>query len=230
MHYYPFHIKDYATATAHLSALEDLTYRRLIDLYCLDEKPISLDLKSVARKLRMALEDVETVVREFFTETPEGWSHGRCDNEILIYREVVERNRKNGKLGGRPKKTQSVSSGMPVGTHSEPSRNPLESQPRTKNQEPTLLDLEVQIEGVSSSRKRPRRPTEDEWRIYGRCLDPPFPDRDASRAWDYYEGNGWKTGKNPVKDWKACCRQCHSRWAEGPKQSTPQNNDIRRLF
>ena len=29
---------------------------------------------------------------------------------------------------------------------------------------------------------------------------------DAERFYDYYEGNGWKIGRNPMKDWKATAR------------------------
>ena len=28
----------------------------------------------------------------------------------------------------------------------------------------------------------------------------------AERFIDYYESNGWKVGRNPMKDWKACVR------------------------
>lgn len=29
---------------------------------------------------------------------------------------------------------------------------------------------------------------------------------DPERFWNYYEANGWKVGKNSMKDWKACVR------------------------
>ncbi|MDF1551907.1 MAG: hypothetical protein P1P84_02540 [Deferrisomatales bacterium] len=29
---------------------------------------------------------------------------------------------------------------------------------------------------------------------------------DAHRFWDFYASNGWKVGKNPMTDWKACVR------------------------
>jgi len=35
MHYYQFNIGDYASHTRHLSDLEDLAYRRLLDAYYL---------------------------------------------------------------------------------------------------------------------------------------------------------------------------------------------------
>lgn len=47
------------------------------------------------------------------------------------------------------------------------------------------------------------RPSLDEVKAY--CLE-----RgnivDAQRWFDYYTANGWKVGKNPMKDWKACVR------------------------
>ena len=39
MHYYSFNIGDYASHTRHLTAIEDLAYRRLLDLYYLHEQP-----------------------------------------------------------------------------------------------------------------------------------------------------------------------------------------------
>ena len=29
---------------------------------------------------------------------------------------------------------------------------------------------------------------------------------DAECFYNYYESNGWKVGRNPMKDWKACIR------------------------
>lgn len=43
--------------------------------------------------------------------------------------------------------------------------------------------------------------------------------------WDYYTGNGWKTGRNPVKDWKATMRNWlrNQRKWETPKRA--ENNE-----
>lgn len=37
---------------------------------------------------------------------------------------------------------------------------------------------------------------------------------DAQRFYDYYEANGWKVGKNPMKNWKAAVRN----WEQRQKQ------------
>lgn len=39
---------------------------------------------------------------------------------------------------------------------------------------------------------------------------------DAQNFYDYYESNGWKVGRNPMKDWKATLRRWHS-------TNTPKN-------
>jgi uncharacterized protein YdaU (DUF1376 family) len=84
MNYYPFHLGDYATHTAHLEMLEDLAYRRLLDLYYLRDAPIPADVQEAARLIRMKAqaEYVEAVLREFFDLAEDGWRHGRCDEEL----------------------------------------------------------------------------------------------------------------------------------------------------
>lgn len=84
MNYFPFHIGDYAAHTAHLEPMEDLAYRRLLDLYYLRETPIPADIQATAKlvRLRSFAADVESVLNEFFKLTDSGWKHGRCDTEI----------------------------------------------------------------------------------------------------------------------------------------------------
>ena len=70
MNYYPFHVGDYAAHTAHLDLLEDLAYRRMLDLYYLRECALPHDPAEVARLIRMRgnVAEVTAVLREFFTE------------------------------------------------------------------------------------------------------------------------------------------------------------------
>lgn len=39
---------------------------------------------------------------------------------------------------------------------------------------------------------------------------------------DYYESNGWKVGRNPMKDWKACVRTWHKKEEERRAQQRSQ--------
>lgn len=68
----------------HLSEIEDLTYRRLLDWYYLHESPIPLDLNEVSRQIRMRSHSdcIATVLLEFFERTADGWIHHRANKEI----------------------------------------------------------------------------------------------------------------------------------------------------
>ncbi len=108
MIWYKFHLGDYITHTLHLGDAEDLAYRRLLDLYYMSEKPLPLDTEAVSRRIRLDLDITESVLNEFFDRTDEGYRNTRCDEEIARYQHQVEINKRAAKLGGRPKKTESV--------------------------------------------------------------------------------------------------------------------------
>jgi len=116
MHYYQFSIGDYRAATAHLSNDEDLAYRRLLDMYYDTEKKIPLDTQWVARRLRVDTKVVNSVLADMFEKQEDGWFHARCQEVIGHYHAMADKNRANGKLGGRRKNPV----GNPVGSDSQP--------------------------------------------------------------------------------------------------------------
>ena len=73
--------------------------------------------------------------------------------------------------------------------------------------------------------KRFQKPTLQEIRDYclerGNSIDP-------ERFMDYYESNGWKVGKNPMKDWKAAIRtwEANDKKYSESKQEIKKNNKI----
>lgn len=139
MHYYKFNIADYRKDTSHLSTIEHGIYRQLIDWYYLDEKPIPLETQVVSRRLRLGSEleflSLQNVLSDFFKEGKTGYIHKRIEVEIKDYHEQAEKNKNNGKLGGRPKKTQSVISGLPDESQNNPNHKPI-----TNNHKPIDKD------------------------------------------------------------------------------------------
>jgi uncharacterized protein YdaU (DUF1376 family) len=126
MHYFQFHIGDYRAATAHLSNDEDLAYRRLLDMYYDTENQIPLDTQWVAKRLRMDCDVVKVVLQDMFKLTETGWHHGRCETVIEQYHAMAEKNRANGRLGGRKKN--------PVATVSQPiAKATINNEPITNN-------------------------------------------------------------------------------------------------
>jgi uncharacterized protein YdaU (DUF1376 family) len=143
MFYYKHHIGDYRRDTGHLSLLEHGAYRQLLDLYYVDEKPIPNETDWVMRRLsaktQVEKDAVLAVLSDFFTQDSEGWSHKRCDSEILAYEEKADQNQKNGKLGGRPKKNAEINPEITqpvIFTNPTQSQNNLNHEPLTTNHKP----------------------------------------------------------------------------------------------
>jgi uncharacterized protein YdaU (DUF1376 family) len=109
VNYYPFHIGDYLSATRHLSWEEDAAYRRLLDTYYTNEKPLPVELRAVCR-LVLAQTDaqreaVEVVLNEFFELTPDGWINHRADSEIESMRDKqIAQDEKNSHEANRLKR------------------------------------------------------------------------------------------------------------------------------
>ena len=156
MNYFQFHIGDYKSATSHLSNEEDLAYRRLLDMYYDSESPIPLETQWVARRIRMDSDVVSLVLKDMFTHTQEGWRHTRCDQVIADYHEMAEKNRANGRKGGRKKN--------PVGSQVAPDSQPIVKA--TINQEPITINQEP----VTTKEKPQDKPADvlfDEfWKAY----------------------------------------------------------------
>ena len=92
MHFYSFNIGDCISHTKHLSDMEDLAYRRLLDLYYLHEQALNENVTLVARKINMKDNEpeVQVVLEEFFIlEAGKGWTNPRADQEIGKYKSKV---------------------------------------------------------------------------------------------------------------------------------------------
>jgi len=125
MHYYQFNIGDYNKHTMHLSPIEDITYRRLLDMYYDTELPIPNDIPWVSRRLRIEAGIVKSVLLEFFEPSDDGYKNHRADIEIAGYHGFLEKQKSNGIKGGRPKKTHGIPKPNPSLTQNNPKQEPL---------------------------------------------------------------------------------------------------------
>jgi uncharacterized protein YdaU (DUF1376 family) len=210
MHYYPFHVSDYIHDTAHLSNEEDLAFRRLLDLYYTQEKPIPNKTQEVARRIRMAKQigAVQTVLEEFFDFDMEQdhWYHKRCDETIAAYQAKAERNRQVGKLGGRPKVN-------PQETQMVSRQNP--------NQEPITINQEPKVKTQRGSRLPTDWTLPDEWADWAEKERPDLLVYKIAESFkDFWIS---KPGAGGVKlDWQATWRN----WVRSQKQSFAKAQDL----
>lgn len=96
---------------------------------------------------------------------------------------------------------------------------PPSNQLPTEIEEEKELDIEKEEEvcaddSANTPQKRFRKPTLEEVANYCKERNNNV---DPQRFWDFYEAKGWKIGKSPMKDWKACVRT----WEKGERGNPP---------
>ena len=116
MHFYSFNIGDYMSHTVHLSLMEDLAYRRCLDIYYLHEKPLPEDATEVARLIRMPEHkpEVVQVLKEFFThDVGTGYVHKRTNEEITKYQAKIQAASRAGKASALARSNASLTKVQP---------------------------------------------------------------------------------------------------------------------
>lgn len=167
MNYYPFHLGDYATHTAHLDMLEDLAYRRLLDLYYLREAPIPADVQEAARLIRMKpqAEYVEAVLREFFELSEDGWRHGRCDEELARMQDKQAKARASAEASVKARQAKAMQSLNDRPTDAQPTLDVGATTVELPTPTPTPTpSTTTSLRSVGA--KRPDDVPEDVWRDF----------------------------------------------------------------
>lgn len=128
---YQFHIRDYLTKTRHLSLTEDLAYRRLMDVYYTEEKPLPIQPEDCARLIAMReySDDVGRVLQEFFIQSDDGWRNDRCDYEIEKYHGKAESARRANKAKIEKKTLKSELKPEPFQDATQKPKNPQTQKP-----------------------------------------------------------------------------------------------------
>jgi len=212
MHYYQFHIGDYKSHTHHLSLLEDLAYRRLLDFYFLHEQPIKH--RDIARQIGMREheEDVMTVLNEFFISTEDGFVSPRADKEIKQYKEFAEAGKRGAaKRWGTPPNGEAIS---------PPNATPI----ATNNHKP----LTINHKPIKENKRGSRLP--QDWfltKAMGDWATQERPDLDIRQVAEQFK-DYWvaQAGQKGVKlDWDATWRN----WIRNTKAVKPNPYDVGRL-
>jgi len=187
----PWYPSDYLRDTMTLSLEEDAVYRRAIDFLWQNPEGIPTETGRLCRALRITSEEAGRlgwVLGKYLIVVEGCYTSARVNRE----REKAQKNREskksNGSLGGRPPKDKTET--KPAGYDSlklnetpspSPSPSPSKSEEKVgrKNFAPPTL-----IEVSAYCRERNNAVDPEKWMAY-------------------YVSNGWKVGKNSMKDWKS---------------------------
>ena len=206
MHFYQFHIGDYKSHTSHLTPMEDLAFRRLLDFYYLHEHPIKH--RDIARQIGLKdfEQDVLTVLEEFFLSTDAGFVNPRADKEIAKYREFSEA----GKRGAAKR----------WGSNGEANSPPNATPIATNNHKPITINHKPKVESTRGSRLSPDFCLTEEWKEF--CQQD-RPDLNPSKVFETFK-DYWvaKAGQQGVKlDWFATWRN----WVRSQNQAPVNKAD-----
>lgn len=215
MKYYQFHLGDYAQHTGHLDPIEDIVYRRMLDLYYREQSPLPTDVHRIAKLIRMPehASTVRDILNEFFTESPEGHRNTRADREIDSYKRMAD-----GGAKGAAKRWLKRGDAHPMATPCPPDQNPnANHEPITINQEPIITAPQ------SDAKKRGSR-LADDWVLpkhWGEWALSQFPNwsvqeirTESEKFRDFWVA---KSGKDAAKlDWEATWRN----WCRNAKKSS----------
>jgi uncharacterized protein YdaU (DUF1376 family) len=149
---------------------------------------------------------VDYVITRFFPIIQGKLTNNRADREIEGRRQFLEEQSRKGRLGGRPKgkpnesrgKAEAKAGGKPKGKPGEslPAPAPVpDPEPRPS---PEPKDQERIVTRPGNGRFTP--PTLDDVSDYCKARENRV---DPIKFHAHYTANGWRVGKNPMKNWKA---------------------------
>ena len=228
MRFYSFHIGDYASHTRHLTLMEDLAYRRLLDLYYLHERPLNARSTDVARAIGMRDYEAEvaTVLGEFFELVDgSGWINWRADEEIVRCKSKQEQASRAGKASAQRRFNARSTDVQPPITH-----DPL---PNTQERTSTEKSVEGGAGGTRAERAdRGTRlpadwsPTEAD-RAFAANLGVAV-DREAASFRDYWHSKPGADGRKT--NWSATWRNWVRRSSERKGNGTGSRSQSRNGF
>jgi len=166
-----------------------------ITLLCAQHQKGPLSEKTI----RLLVGSISVSVLEKFQKNDEGlFFNARLSIEIENRIAFTQSRKLNGSKGGRPKKeTYEKPNGYALAKASE-------NLPENENENIIETGIEVRKESVRENQFQ--KPSIDEIFDYLRTK---YPDGSfdgtkvfSEKFWSHYENNGWKVGKNKMKNWK----------------------------
>ncbi len=141
MHYYQFNIGDYSSHTSRLSPIEDLSYRRLLDLYYLNERPFNGCSTDVARDIGLVeyQQEVDYILTKFFPKEGDLWTNKRAEVEIIAYKNKQKQQSEAGKKSAEARRIKGStlnSNGRSTGVQRDSNGRSTKHKPITNNQKP----------------------------------------------------------------------------------------------
>lgn len=134
MHYYTWFSKDYNNATMHLTIVEDMAFRRMLDWCYREEKQLPKNISEICKLIRYTKRQskvVKAILDEFFIETEDGFINKKVSEELSRFQKKSEKAKKSAQQRWhKSSKTKASANANALQTHCEGNAN---QQPTTNN-------------------------------------------------------------------------------------------------
>lgn len=241
-HWYPRNPQQYLTDTVWCDHATEVAHVRMIDTYYALGRPIKDDPERICNIGKIKQADYARVrgnLLELGWRIEGGlWRHKKIEETIDEQTRIREIRSRAGSAGNAKRWGADPS----VSSQTDPKPIANESQTDRKSVVVTVTGTGTDKEtGTDTEKERecaPRRtafakPSLDEVRLHAAKIG--LPESEADRFFYYYESNGWRVGRNPMRSWRAATINWRKKWEEQggkripePRQ-TQEKIELRRL-
>ena len=199
-YWFAFDWISYDEKTRDLSLVEHGAYIQLLKHYYSTGSPLPVENEKLARICGAHSTDeisaLAMVLRRYFYLELDGWHNKRCDEEIAKRNEISNKRSRFGKRGGLAKaKANAMANGL---ANDQQNDTHLTTNSNTKPKVKSVVHFV--------------HPTLEEVTEYCHLRG----NKVIAQYWfDHYSANGWKVGRNPMKDWRAAVRNWERNGALG---------------
>ncbi len=151
------------------------------------------------------------------------------DGNVATYQRAILAHREAGRKGGRPNKTNGNQKVFeenqmePIGFSEKPNRTNSPQKLKTNNYSDTKVSDVICADAPPPTKSKKFSPPDVET-VKNYFAEKGGTEAQAIRLHAYYESNGWKVGRNPMKNWKAAVTGWISRDRdEAKKANAPRN-------
>lgn len=130
----------------------------------------------------------------------------------------------NGKKGGRGHKKTGVSENEKGAFENDETYKDKDKDKYKDKEEDKDIRQGESIVADAPSLKRFIKPSLEDIAAYAASMK--YAGFRTRSFYDYYESNGWRVGRNPMKDWKAAVRNWHSKDKEQPVRKVDNIHNI----
>lgn len=155
------------------------------------------------------------------------------DGSIKTYQRAILAHREAGRKGGRPKKTDGDQKVLeenqmePIGFSEKPNEtNKTYNKNKNNNNSDTEVSDVIGADAPPPTKSKKFSPPDVET-VKSYFAEKGGTEGQAIRFHAYYESNGWKVGRNPMKNWKAAASGWISRDQEKHPDKPAQGNTSR---